>query len=153
MAVVSFKDRNFIGLAGEFRVMSELLMRKFNLAKSYLQDGYDILLESGIKIEVKSSHRYEKNKKYYSKRVIKGRNYSNSTRVSGYNFTFRSANKKGKILKNFDFAVCWCINDDVFYVIPVTEINGGGIHVTDLSENSEHKFTKYRNNWEQLRRA
>ena len=149
---LTFRDRNFIGIAGEFRVMSELFLRKFNPSKSYLEDGPDLILNDGKRIEVKSSHRFEKGKKYYSLTLNKnGRTYKNSTRISGYNFTFRSGKHKGKILKKFDFAVCWCIDDNVFYVVPAEQINGGGIHVCDISENAKHKFNEYRNNWEILR--
>ena len=48
---------NKIGLAGEFRVMSELLLRDFNPAKSYLENGADIILDNGLKLEVKSAHK------------------------------------------------------------------------------------------------
>ena len=39
---------NMIGLAGEFRVMSELLLRGHNPAKPYLEDGADFTGERGL---------------------------------------------------------------------------------------------------------
>ena len=43
-----------LGLAGELRVMSELLLRGHNPAKSYLENGADIILDNGTRIEIKT---------------------------------------------------------------------------------------------------
>ncbi len=86
---------SYIGLAGEFRVMSELLLRKHNPAKSYLDDGCDLLLENGLKLQVKSRHLKhdgQKNKRYA--------------------FCFRGQGYYKKLPKNrnnIDFIICWGI--------------------------------------------
>lgn len=151
---VTFQERNYIGLAGEFRVMSELLLRGFNPAKSYLENGYDIILNDGTRIEVKSSHKKNKiyDVDYRINHPVYGENYSHQKHVNfhHYVFTFRSGKIKGQINKKFDFAICWCIDDNVFYIIPVKEINGGGFSIGNASDKATHKFSKFRNNWDIL---
>ena len=43
-----------LGLIGELKVMAELLLLGYNPAKSYLDDGIDLILDNGLKIQVKS---------------------------------------------------------------------------------------------------
>jgi hypothetical protein len=156
---VTFQERNYIGLAGEFRVMSELLLRGFNPSKSYLQNGYDLILGDGKRIEVKSSHKKTKiyDVDYRINHPVYGENYSHQKHANchHYVFTFRSATRsvarRGQINKDFDFAICWCMDDNVFYVIPVGDINGGGFSLGDVSEKATHKFAKHRNNWDALK--
>ncbi len=142
----TFGERAYIGLAGEFRVMAELLLRGLNPSKSYLQNGYDLILDSGIRIEVKSSHRYD----YRYPNLPCSSSHQRNFHVKGYRFCFRSGSKK-KLNKEFDFAICWCIDDDVFYIIPVKEINGGEVTIVDFSEKATHKFSPFRNNWDTLK--
>lgn len=150
---VTLKERGYIGLAGEFRVMSELLLRGYNPAKSYLQDGYDLILDNGLRIEVKSAHYFDYGQKHYCKQVKKGKKYDSNTSIRGYFFNFRSFTNPSNIRKKFDYAICWCIDDNVFYIIPVELITGGGITIRDFSENSKHKYTECRNNWNQLNKG
>ncbi len=127
---------NEIGLAGEFRVMSELLLRGHNPAKSYLENGADIVLENSIKVEVKSAHRLPQK------------------RTSSYLFNLRRKDRKGiQNLDNCDFVVCWCINDDSFYIIPKSVITSTSIGIYNLSSDSKSKYTSYKDKWELLKRG
>ena len=130
------RDTSYIGLAGEFRVMSELFLKGHNPAKSYLENGADLILENGKRIEIKSAHRVN-----YRKKKIK---------KPCYLFSFRGGHRGGKVIKDFDFVICWCIDDDLFYIIPVKEINGTAVQMTDTSINARHKYNLFRENWKLL---
>ena len=130
------RKTSYIGLAGEFRVMSELLLRGHNPAKSYLEDGADLILENGKRIEIKSAHRYKPKKVKLKK--------------GWYFFSFRGGNRQKQITEDFDFVICWCIDDDLFYIIPSKEINGTAITLTNTSINARHKYNFCRENWELL---
>ena len=126
-------NRNKIGLAGELRVMSELLLRGHNPAKSYLEDGADLILENNLRVEVKSAHRVK----------------TGGARF--YYFTLRSSSghKKQQELADCNFIVFWCIDDDVFYIIPRAYIEKN-VCFTDVSANAKHKYACYLNKWELL---
>uniref|UniRef100_A0A6M3J0I3 PD(D/E)XK endonuclease domain-containing protein n=1 Tax=viral metagenome TaxID=1070528 RepID=A0A6M3J0I3_9ZZZZ len=125
-------EGNRTGLAGELRVMSELLLRGHNPAKSYLEEGADIILENGLKIEVKSSHRHQ------------------AKRTTSYNWNLKCGTRGKNSSKGMcDFVICWCIDDDCFFVIP-RAIIGEIIGIYNVSEKSTSKYIQYRDNWELL---
>jgi hypothetical protein len=127
---------SYIGLAGEFRVMSELFLRGHNPAKSYLENGADLILENGKRIEIKSAHRANFRKKKPKKPC--------------YLFSFRGGHRSKQIMKDFDFVICWCMDDDLFYIIPSNQINGTTVTMADTSINARHKYNSYRENWKLL---
>ena len=128
---------NKIGLAGELRVMSELLLRGHNPAKSYLEEGADIVLENGLRIEVKSGHRC-----HY-------RQLAQSTK--NYLFTLRSGRaKKPLSLCDCDFVVLWCIDDGCFFVIPRIKITTDSIGICRTSDDGKSKWIQYKNKWDLL---
>ncbi|KKK93136.1 hypothetical protein LCGC14_2695900 [marine sediment metagenome] len=121
---------NKIGLAGEFRVMSELLLRGHNPAKSYLNSGADIILENGLRIEVKSSHKT-----------------SRMPRPS-YLFTLKGgARDKRQNLSDCDFVIFWCIDDDCFLIIPTSVVT---TTVLGISNPSHGKYAQYNDRWDLL---
>lgn len=128
-----------LGLAAEFRVMSELLLRGHNPAKSYLEDGADIILQTGIKIEVKSARR----------RSLR-RDTNNQL---GYNFSFKGGKRKHpQDLNGFDFVICWCIDDNVFYILPSSVVKSSGVTFVSTSDDAKHQFCNYKNAWNLLER-
>ena len=102
----------FIGQAGEHRVMSELLIRGISPFTSRLDHGIDMILINGKTIQVKTS------KKHYNK----------ATNGSCYHFQLTgkwiktNGESKKRNSDKYDFLICWCIEDDVFYIIPSFEI-------------------------------
>ena len=124
----------YIGLAAEFRVMSELFLRGHNPAKSYLENGADLILENGKKIEIKSAHRL-----HFHKRPQR----------ATYLFSFQGGRRK-QAIKDFDFVICWCIDDNLFYVIPAKEISSSAVNIIDTSINARHKYNPYREYWKLL---
>ena len=130
------RNTSYIGIAAEFRVMSELFLKGHNPAKSYLENGADLILENGKRIEVKSAHRRNPRKKRQER--------------LRYHFSFCGGARKKQDLTKIDFVICWCIDDKLFYIIPSKEIKGVAVQMTDTSINARHKYTPYRENWKLL---
>jgi len=126
---------NKIGLAGELRVMSELLLRGHNPAKSYLEEGADIILGNRLRLEVKSGHRT----------VFR---YRKQLTRSYYLFTLRSGKRKQAV--DCDFIVLWCIDDDCFFIIPRAEITGQAVPICRTTDNSRSGYYQYKNRWDLL---
>ena len=111
------------GLAGEFRIMSELILRGDN--------GIDIILDSGKRIQVKSSKR-------------NGRRF--------YRFSLRKGNKKEIVdLATYcDFLICWGIEEDMFWIIPTNKLKRRTS--LSLSQLPKHRslYGEYLGNWNLL---
>lgn len=121
------KNSMAIGLAGEFRVMSELLLRGLNPSKSYLDTGIDITLDNGKTIQVKSA-----------KKRRESRNYER------YLLTLLGNGKN-----RAEFFVFWCIDDDDFFIVPTNKINGKrSIVFSPGAKNA--KYMDFKNKWELL---
>ena len=141
---------SMIGLAGEFRVMSELLLRGHNPAKSYLEDGADLILENGLRVEVKSAHLMpqehvrERYAPDHYRRIGKS-----MTPIPKYQFDMTQGhNKPSKSLHDYDYLICWCINDDWFYIFPCElKLPKGKL---SIFPGSKSKYNHYRGAWDQL---
>jgi len=134
-------NNQILGIAGELRVMSELLLRGFNPAKSYFDNGVDLILSDGIKIQVKTSLKKTGN----GKKTTLGNNTSES-----YRFQMRKGNDKKKVLpkKYVDFVICWGIQDNVFWIIPAENI--GELSTLSLSypkKSDKNRLHRFYNKW------
>ena len=131
------RDAALIGLAGELRVMSELLLRGHNPAKSYLDFGVDIILESGIKIQIKTATSLTK---YYKK-----------WDASGYFFNMNRTEDKtnAQFDQQVDYVICTVPAEGLFFIIPTRDwVKRSSIYIpTSLRS----KWAKYKDNWEVLR--
>lgn len=124
---------NAIGLAGELRVMSELLMRGHNPAKSYLDLGTDIILENGLKIQIKTTMKQ----------------MENNWKTPVYSFSLTARERKAPIdLTSVDFLICVILLDALFYIIPTKGMKTTSNISIPLSRNG--RYEQYRNNWELL---
>ena len=133
----NLKLRNKLGLAGEFRVMSELLLRGHNPAKSFLEEGADIILENGLRIEIKCGHRCNAQKGIYEQ--------------NNYLFSFCGGHKKQySTLGDSDFVILWLLDDDCFLIIPSDKITGNCVGINKLSP--KLKYISYKDNWALLDR-
>lgn len=149
-----------IGKAGEYRVISELLMRGIVCAMVCFDDGTDLILSNGKKIGVKATHRPSNDKKSYSWR------YSISIRLPEirgignglYKKKFNKSDYSGRV----DYWIIWCIDDNLFYIIPNKEIKQKISIVIPTPDNlrtykkhtirkSTSRFEKYKDNWNQLK--
>lgn len=149
-----------IGMAGELRVRSELLLRGIGCGSFDFDNGTDIVLSNGIKIGVKTASKPNKDKKNYSWK------YSFSIRIA----QVRNAGE-GKYEKKFmrrdyggfvDYWVFWCVEDDMFFIIPNDKVGQkvslvipaspeNRIYERHKKYKSTSKYDQYKNNWEQLR--
>ena len=112
--------------------MSELLLRGFNPAKSYLENGADIILSDGTRIEIKCSHKV--------------------SRENGYSYNIRCGHAGQKrTVVGCDFIICWCMDDNDFFIIPFADVKDlTSISLPTIKRKS--KYSCYRDNWEALRR-
>ena len=127
-----------IGTAGELRVMSELILNGFNPAKSYLDDGVDIILSNGARIQVKTAM-------YKQKMVHGGRCYRFQLRKS-------DRKKRAKISAYSDFLIGYIIPETAFFVIPTNVIDTFTCLSFTMNKNMKSKYSKYLNNWNLLKR-
>jgi len=129
------RRNNATGVAGELRVMSELLLRGFQPAKSYWDDGADLILSDGTQIEVKSTHLF---------------NYPQKS-LSMYTFNLKGGGRKlPQNLSECHFIILWCIEDNWFLIIPVEELTTIHIGISKLPPSS--KYYKYKDAWHLLER-
>ena len=133
-------NRNLrLGLAGEFRVMAELLMRGFNPSLMALDEGVDIILENGIKIQVKSStaslrkQLRNRGKDYYSINLM------------------RRGKKTGNLKDSVDFVIVWAYRENDFFILPANKLRSHSS--ISLMRESKSKWYQYLNNWDSLRRG
>lgn len=110
---------NLIGLAGEY-----------NPAKSYLESGADIVIENGYKVEIKSAHRRQGRRDEYFVQFSSGHARHN-VRPTG-----------------FDFLIVWCIDDDVFLVIPMGELPGSKFSF--CANSTKSRFSRFKEAWHLL---
>lgn len=131
-----------LGTAGELRVASELLLRGFRPRMALVDEGVDIQLESGVTIQVKSALK---------------------PRLQGlkptYNFSFQSTywdhGRKFNVQHmTAEFAICWCVPPDLFYVIP-RDVLGlrtvVAINTEAAIPSRPGRYAPYKNAWEALR--
>ncbi len=122
-----------IGTAGELRVMSELILKGFNPAKSYLDDGVDIILSNGIKIQVKTA--------MYKQKLVKG--------GSSYRFQLRKGNRKKRAnLSTYaDVFIGYIIPENTFFIMPAKMLDKLTCLSFSMNTNMKTKYKKYINNW------
>ena len=139
-------DNMNLGKAGELRVAAELLMRGHECFLTLADSGVDIVLGSGLRLQVKSAHA-----RMNPKRGERSRHYT---------FSFKRWKKRQghyvpHPLEGVDFAVLWASDDDAFFIVPVDEIKGRYGVKLNLTENSRAgsvntALKRYRDAWDLL---
>lgn len=99
-----------LGKAGELRVASELILRGFNPALIQVDNGCDIVLENGVRIQVKTCSTISHN--IHRKNKLKNNRYV---------FSLARGNNKKRYTNEADYFICWCVPEDWFQVIPAKE--------------------------------
>lgn len=127
-------DNIAVGMAAELRVMSELVIKGFNPAKSYMDKGVDLILENGKKIQVKASNSLH--------------NYGGTR---GNLFQLGRGNKKRRDGSKFvDFYIFWVINSMDFWIVPSKKLSKVSSFAIPKTKTSV--YFAYKNNWNLLRR-
>lgn len=119
-----------LGKAGEYRVVSELLLRGHEPTLSILDDGVDIYCsDCATAIQVKTSLNPLKQV------------YSNS-----YHFNIRTWHRGRRTHPHkADVFVCWGVSTDEFWVIPSTAVSAD-VNINITSPYSA-KYHKYKDAW------
>jgi len=143
-------EGRLLGQAGELAVMSQIMARGVNVAQYQVDNGIDIITETGIKIQVKSSRKRRDKQSGYSYMMY---NFQTKwKRISNYS----SPNKSKTItlsrsFDNVDFLVLWCVEDNAFFIIPSSEVPKWGIMIYESVINNpnsqSNKYIKYLDNW------
>jgi len=129
-----FMDNIATGVAAELRIMSELVIRGFNPAKSYMDKGVDLILENGKKIQIKSANPQR----------------SQQGRLNRCTFSLgRGNNKKKDGYKFVDYYIFWAIGSKDFWVISAHVLKNKSCFT--IPKRVSSKYYIYKNNWEQLK--
>jgi hypothetical protein len=101
------KGRLMIGQAGTFRVASNLLLRGHVPSFPSVDTGVDILLDNGLRIQVKS------------RSLMEHPGYPEGA----YPFSMKENNRNGKRdwTGIVDFLIFWGINEDRYFIVPASE--------------------------------
>ncbi len=136
------RDVRITGMAGEHRVISELLLRGHNPAVATIDNGVDIILENGKTIQVKATHQTG----------YKSRENSVSIDISSTAYTRSRSITKDKVVDlRADFFVVWIIPRKEFYVIPRSAIASRNIRTTlSITPISNQGFAAYKERWDLL---
>jgi len=128
-------DNMRLGLIGELRVMIELLRRGHNPAKSYLDSGVDLVIDNGIKIQVKS--------------------VGSPGRDGCFRCNLRRGNEKkpNNYIDLVDFIIVWVDETDDFYIIPSDRASGTSLTLSSFSDGSGSKYYAFKNYWKLLERG
>lgn len=108
------------GMAGNYRIASELMLRGLNVYFPAIDIGVDLLVEGCVRIQVKSAHisthhRYDKSgRPVYAFRLTKTKFLGNRVlRAEARNFS-----------EVCDFVVLWGIEQNRFWIVPADLLNG-----------------------------
>lgn len=123
-----------VGVAGELRVMSELILKGYNPAKSYIDNGVDIFLQDGRTIQVKTSRK---------KKLIRG---DNTGEAECYKFTLKRGEQKRAFSSNkVDLLICFGVETEDFWIIPAKKVDKKSQITIPFSKVT--KYSKYKNEW------
>lgn len=106
------KHAAFTGKAGEHAVATQLLLREVNVLWPSVDNGFDLIAESGCRIQIKCAHLYNhKNGPRYFFPLPKTRRVPNS------DSTARLITRK-LFSEVCDFVVFWGIEQNKFWIVP-----------------------------------
>ena len=109
--------------------MSELLLRGYRPCRPLSPKRADLILENGLKIEIKGSHQY----------------YD----PDGYIFDLTLGHGRKKPDPGFyDYIIVWCIDENIFFIIPEDMIKA--TYKLHIHPGSKSKYAPYREAWNLL---
>lgn len=139
-----------LGMAGEYRVISELLSLGYGVSKPIIDNGIDAIIENkNIQVKTAKPHNINNPTNPYRRYIF---NFKMSKNMAEYKNNIKV---KPHTLENVDYVILWAIGDG-FFIIPASEIRG----VSSIGFTSDHdKRTKvkwnrwlpYKNNWDVLK--
>jgi hypothetical protein len=131
------------GRAGELRVASELFLRGFHPSLSLDNDEVDLILDNGLRIQVKTASLNEQGSFVF--------NFKGWKRIGDERKQVRHE------LKKVDFIILWGIDEDLFLIFPKTELqNRMAITVPGTGPKRNRgrgigrRYLFYKNQWDLL---
>ena len=121
MGLDQSKCETRIGLKGEFKIKKILENLGYKVDKMPLKHPYDLLVNDNIKVDVKTSNKYESNKGW-----------------SSYSFNLEKNNP------TCDIYIIRCIQDDKTLIIPSKYLKQSQLCITD----KESKYDIYKDRWD-----
>lgn len=125
MSNPNLRRRNYRGKAGEFRVLSELLVRNIWASPIIVEKGSDIILNDGRLVQVRS-------------------------RMTSSDGAIRCVLFQRHEEYKYDFLVVWAIQTDIFYIFPTKVLKGKKSIYLNPGKKSPPEFHKYLNAWHLL---
>lgn len=134
--------RDLAGKAGEYRVLSELLSRGILASPYLIDDGSDLVLNNGKRIQVKSRQAYTTN-----------------THIGGFQIVFASQawdkqTKKRITIENplYDYLIVWGWgkDKDYFYIFPKEALSGLKSAYLNPDKGTPANLHKYLGKWDIL---
>ncbi len=133
------------GKIGELKVLDKLLELGHIPSVPIVDMGFDIILENGKRLQVKTSKKRSNKTRGYAYPVYIFNTWCGRKKYRGIE------NKRWKLNKNeCDYLVCYAIEDNRFYIIPIEEITTINNLIVSLGDN--HKYSKYLDAWRFLER-
>lgn len=127
---------HLLGLAGVHAVASQLALRGHNPCMPGVDYGFDIILDTGIRIQVKTSGLFMTHPAYPE---------------GVYRFSIKENKtiRQGKIIRQFnaqrdwknicDYFIFWGVDDNRFFIVPCREFHGNGYVRRGITARSEMK--------------
>lgn len=137
------KDARLIGMAGEHRVISELLLRGYNPSVAVIDRGVDIILESGKSLQVKTTTQTEHMRRKGAVAVD----------ISSTAYTMGRRGEYSPTDLRADCFVVWVVARDEFYIIPRKAIIAQGIrNCLSITPGLNAGFAVFKDRWDLLER-
>ena len=133
------KDNRSLGMAGEHRVVSELLLRGYNPSIAVIDKGVDIILDNGKTIQVKTTSQVR-----HGAHVaidISSTTYTRSRQKGAANPTDLRA----------DYFIVWIVPRNEFYIIPRDAIAARNVtNCLSITPDLNQGFAIYKDKWDLL---
>lgn len=118
-------------------MLSELLLRGHYPYTPCSDRGIDCILENGVTINIKARHKIQ------HKITVRKKKKIYTYQREGYGFV-KNTNRMYA-----DFFIIWLIDDDDFYIIPVSKINGS-FEIYPKTFKGHSGFSQFKNAWHLL---
>ncbi len=150
---------NYLGRAGELRVASELILRGYNVFFREVDEGIDLMIGNGKRIQVKSARKHNLGTPYphtnYGFNFLSTPSWRRNQKDERVGILTRDPKAPAHLLNNVDIVILWAVDDNDFYIIPAQEVRGKkGIQFTgDHDKRTQIKWNKwlpFLNNWDIL---
>lgn len=131
-------DSLAIGIAGELRVASELYLRGINVYKPFTDRGSDLILENGLRVQVKCSR---------DGNPVGGKTHRFQIPIMERTYRAKGITRRGFGFRT-DFVVIWIVKSNEFFIIPCSQLTSKTI--ISLSKNNPTGLYRFKDRWDQL---